>query len=99
MAHSVKYYLHRNGLEGCPKIALSPSSETWSKTPHSTTIKKGRRRIRIEHTIEVFGQCLQANQCPGPFLGDEIMRCLNELREIRSAPSERAQPPKEQTKP
>ena len=46
--------------------------------------KKTKRRIPIDHTIEVFGRCLDADQCPGQFLGDEILLCLNELKEIRA---------------
>lgn len=79
MAHSVQWYLRRKGLPECPKKAASDAA-VWAAKARSTS----KRRIRLEHTIDVFSRCVAANQCPGQFLADEIILCLNELKELRN---------------
>ena len=77
MARSIKYLLQRRGLDKCPTLTTTlDHNEVPTPTP-----KKSKQRIPIEHTIEVFERCLKANQCPGKFLGEEIIICLNELKE------------------
>lgn len=78
MPKSIQYLLRRKGLDRCPiKPELSAcESQTFSSL-------KSKRRITIEHTIETFERCVSANQAPGQFLTEEIIRCLNELKVIK----------------
>ena len=73
MAHSLKHLLRLKGLDHFPM----KSYQVFYTAP------KRKRRIAISYTIETFERCARANQAPGPFLTEEIIRCLTELKELK----------------